>query len=271
MKLLVCFKVTRDLDTVIDKDWLEAKDSSFNIDYTKRIINCYDESALETALFLADDAKQMNIAPVETVALTISGDPIAGILKNLYAVKFDRVVHIQCDRDLRFSPKAVAHTIAAFVEKEGPFDAILTGYQTSIGGNAQTAFLLAEMLHLPSVSKVYDLELSSDGFLAVQLLNAGKRRLEVTAPAIFAFENAKHTYLRTATLREKLAAGACLPDEYPIGEFMPESLQEELFENKVLRMVCEKRKRTCTFISAGTAQEKVTFLFNYIRETAGLS
>jgi|GEM_PF-845584 len=268
IKLLVCFKVVRDLDTVIEQDWLNAKDISFDIDYTKRIINCFDESALETALYLADTAKKTNTACIETVALTISNDNIADILKNLCAIKYSRVVNIQCDADLRFNPRAVAHIISRFVKAEAGFDAVLMGYQANAGNNSQTAFLVAELLNLPCVNMVYDIALINDGFRVVHQTSNGMRHVCVTSPAVFAFGNAKHTYLRTATLREKLAASNNNPIVRSIEEFgLEPSMLAEYADKTVLSIYCEKKKRECYFINAETAEEKAGLLVEkYIRK-----
>ena len=46
-RILACFKIVRDLESAIEEDWASAADESFDIDYTRKIISCFDEAALE--------------------------------------------------------------------------------------------------------------------------------------------------------------------------------------------------------------------------------
>ena len=79
-RILTCFKITHDLDSVIEEDWNSAADKSFHIDYTKRIISGFDEAALETTLRIKDQSED-----VHTTALTVNSEPIGDFVKNLYA------------------------------------------------------------------------------------------------------------------------------------------------------------------------------------------
>ena len=265
LKLLVCFKAVRELDTVLENDWLSARDTSFNIDYTKKIVACFDESALETALCMADSGKQMGI-DIETTALTISSDNVsgvfAGLLANLYAVGFSNVIHIKYDKDLSFNPRAIAQIITAFVKFSGGFDGILMGYQANVGNHCQTAVLVSEYLKYPFLNMIYDIVMAKRQIYITDKVNNGIRHAIAGFPAVLAFGNAKHSYLRIATLKEKLASSKKKPLEYSLTDLgVDASIFIDIADSVVLSMYREKEKRICSFIHGKTAAEKAHILF----------
>jgi electron transfer flavoprotein beta subunit len=54
MRILVSFKVTPDFEALREADWAAAAADGVETRYVRRIINCFDESALELALRVAD-------------------------------------------------------------------------------------------------------------------------------------------------------------------------------------------------------------------------
>jgi electron transfer flavoprotein beta subunit len=56
MNVLVCFKIVPDLDQLSGSDWVIDGCSRVETRFVKRMINPYDESALELALKMADHA-----------------------------------------------------------------------------------------------------------------------------------------------------------------------------------------------------------------------
>lgn len=208
MRYLVCFKVVRDLDSVIESDWESAGGDEFEIDYTKKIWNCFDEAALETALQLKDEARRRGQG-CEVHAVTISELEISDFVNRLFAVGMDSISVIRPDREnLRFRPDIVARVLAKYARGQGGFDAILTGMQASPGDNGQTAALLSQELDMHLVSAVTDLEMTEKGLRVTQDLGLLKRCMTVVQPAVYAMGNARHAYLRVATLREKRAAAS---------------------------------------------------------------
>jgi len=202
MRILVCFKIVRDLDTVLEADWKNVGNGSFEIDYTKKMLNCFDESALETALCVAETLGE----GAEAHALTVTDQNVEQFLKNLYAIGYTNVTQIKCGAELGFRPRTVASLIASFAKAKGGFDAIFMGYQSSVGDHSVTPFVTAELLGIPCVNMVTDVEAAGGGLTVSSIVDSGIRKARVLGPAVFAFTNARHTYLRVATLREKMAA-----------------------------------------------------------------
>lgn len=241
-RILACFKIVRDLESAIEEDWASAVDESFDIDYTRKIISCFDEAALETTLCIADRNEG-----IRATAVTIGDEPIGDFIKNLYAIGFDEVVQIQTDQDLRFRPQTVARLLARYVQDEGGFDAIVMGGQASPGDNRQIPYLLAELLNMPCMDFVADLKLMPEGMLAWRETQGCVELYQIATPAIYAMENAKHAYLRVATLREKLAASKKQARVLTAEELGSVRLEKEA---EVQRMYPARKARTCRFLSS---------------------
>ena len=248
MKILVCFKIVRELDTVLSADWEKAQDGDFDIGYTKKIINCFDESALETALCISSETG------IEAYALTIGEGDIERYLKNLYAVGYSSVTRIECHKDLDFMPRTKAKIIADFASEFGRFDAIFMGHQAGAGDHAVIPFLTAEHLGMPCINMVTDVEFKDNIWRAECEWGGGKRRINISEPAVYAFSNARHTYLRVPTLREKMAV-----KDKKINVIKKDKVQE-CKENELLRLWREKNNRAGEIIKGKSTQDKVKIL-----------
>lgn len=204
-RILICFKVVHDLDTVLEADWKCATDGKVDVSYTRMQLGCYDEAALENGLRLADQLRQLG-RETEVTAFTVGPEASDEIFKNLYAVKCDRVVFRECREDLSFYPERTAMEIASFAESEGGFDLILMGQKASVGDSGRVPWTTAEYLGLPAVSQVRELFIRDGAVLAVSEADGWERSYLCRKAVVCAFGNARYPYLRVATLREKLSS-----------------------------------------------------------------
>ena len=53
-RIFVSFKMVNDYEQVLPEDWDAFLQEDAALDYVRQIVNCFDESALELALRLAD-------------------------------------------------------------------------------------------------------------------------------------------------------------------------------------------------------------------------
>jgi electron transfer flavoprotein beta subunit len=266
-KILVCFKVVHDLDSVLEDDWLNFSQEEWDIDYAKKVLNCFDESALELALYVSDQARDLH-REYEVVALTISDGGAEQFSNNLYAIGYSEVVNIKYDPDSRFNPRAVAHIIAQYVTMSSGFDAIFLGCQAGVGDSGQTAFLLAEILQMPMINMVVDIEPLIEGFRITSQIDDGFRRATVKIPAVYSIGSAKrHTYLRVPTLKEKISAAKNEPCTLTLKELnLDLNCLNQYNDNKILRIYRDQKTRECKWID-GSPDEKAKIIYeNYIRE-----
>lgn len=265
-KILVCFKVTNELDTVLEEDWMQSQNGDVDLSYTRKMIGCYDEAALENGLRLADQMRQMGIE-AEVTALTIGKDVQEGICKNLLAVGCDRVFVWKCEADLRFRPEETAFRIASFVRREGGFDVILMGQQASVGDHGKIHWMTGEYLSLPVATQVKEIFWQDGQIQAISEDEQWERRYGSSRPMICAMGNARYPYLRVATLREKMASSKKKITEIEEEDKVTGS---RIREAEPVVFVRKKSVRNCRFIEGETAEEKARALWEHLKEEGSL-
>lgn len=246
----------------MERDWAGASLERFDISYTQRMINCYDEAALECALRLKD-AGRAREQEVRVDAITVGAGRNDIFYKNMFAVGIEDVIQLETSSDLRFCPNRVAQLIAG---RAGGYDLILSGRQSSSGGNGSTPFALAQMLGLPCVNNVTLLEWGDAGLRVKFETDWGFRSGTLTGPAVCAIGNSNCPYLRVATLREKLSVSSKRPQITPAE--LPEGAAACLGPDPIPTALCsEKRGRTCRMLTGDDMRANMRVLYReYLKE-----
>ncbi|HHW07047.1 MAG TPA: electron transfer flavoprotein subunit beta/FixA family protein [Clostridia bacterium] len=253
MRILVCFSVVPDLDKMSPDDW---KTGGLAVDttYVPTQLNPFDESALELALRLRDRGQ------AELVALTIADRSADRYLKNLYALRFDHAVRLDCGEDLHFHPEAKAALLASYARRHS-FDVVLAGRQNAVGDNGKTPFLLAEMLGLPCIGQVTGVEREGETLMVTAATDGGSVRREVKAPVVLAVGNVTGGYLRVPTLKDKLQYGKREVEVIAVAHD-PGSPAA-----RPLRLVKKEQGRQGKVLAGENAREKARLLYElYLKE-----
>lgn len=248
MKICVCFKIVPDLDQVLDGDWKDI-DGGLDTSYVKKGFNCFDESALEMALRIREALEES----VSCTAVTVGGGPL-GLIKGLYAVGFDRVVNIALE-DREFCPERVAALLYDFIQLEG-FDLVLTGLQAGMADTGMIPPLLAESLGWPLIEEVVAAMPLAQGICFTCESPDSLEMLTVEGPVVASVGDARHPYLRVATLRQKMASS-----KIEI-ECFKASLSIE--ESEPPRFNHLKREKNCRLITGQNTQEKAACFFDNV-------
>lgn len=227
----------------------------------RKMIDTHDEASLEMALRLRDAAaKEGN--EISLTALTV-GDCESRFAKGLFALGYETIVNIPCHEDLTFRPERVAAAICNYVTAGAEIDVLLTGQQSSIGGNAATACLIAERLGIPCISNVIDMEYRGGTIRSTAQIDSGFRSAVVSVPAVYSVGNAVHPYLRIATLQKMLASAGRVVTRVAAGDCSP-----RMGEARLRRLRTTKSERKCQFITGETVEEKIAVLWeNFIKPT----
>jgi electron transfer flavoprotein beta subunit len=93
LRVLACFKVTPDFEALRAADWAAAATHGVETRYARRILNCFDESALEMALRLSDTLAGRGV-PVELRALSVGGREVEPFLQTLVALGFEQAARV---------------------------------------------------------------------------------------------------------------------------------------------------------------------------------
>ena len=256
MNILVCFTTSPEVEMLTDEDWVIDKNLHIDTSFLKPALNSYDESALEIALTLSDVSESAKV-PLEVTALTVAGSGATPILKTLNALRFKRVVRIDSHEDLRFRPMAIASILTQYVLKHAPQDVLLLGRQTSIGENAKTHLLAAEMLGWPCITQAIRIELNDRNHLMVtSQMDDGQLRQQIQTPCVLAIGDAPNTYMRVPTLKDRMGCGKRPIEILSIKNFQPADETEELIDLEVIH-----HRRAGIIIEGKSPEEKARKLY----------
>ena len=232
LRVLVCFKVTPDFEALRDADWRAAATrGAVETRYVRRVLNCFDESALELALRLAEALAQRGVA-AELDALSIGGREVEPYLKTLLALGYERATRVPpapepgsadaglavagtgagadetdvAQAELDFTPGVVAAIVAAYAERVAHSDLIVLGWRSGPGDSGTVPFRVAETLDWPCLTQVTEVAPLGDRRLQVACTaDDGPLRLTLRDPCVLAVGNAVVSRLRVPTLKDRLA------------------------------------------------------------------
>lgn len=151
MNIVVCVKQTFDTE-----EKLVIEQGEVSEDNVKYVINPYDEYGIEEAL------RQRDAAGEGTVTVITAGPERAeSALRTALAMGADRAVHI-CDAVLDGSDEFVVAQVLAAAIKRQATDLVIAGYMAIDSGAGQGGPRLAELLDLPHISTVIQLDIQAD-------------------------------------------------------------------------------------------------------------
>jgi len=177
---VVCIKQVPDPE-YLSKITLERATGRINREGVPAIINPVDRNALEVALRIRDRFSG------RVTVLTMGPSQAKRALEEALAMDADAAVHL-CDAAFAGADTlATAQTLAYGLQKLGPFDLVICGEATIDSGTGQVPVQLAELLGLPSITGVEELDLENEQTLQVKKIwERGHIKLRVRLPAIIA-------------------------------------------------------------------------------------
>lgn len=187
MRILTLIKQVPDSTAAIKPT---ADGSAIETKGVKFVMNPFDEFAVEQAVQLREQGLPVD----EIVALAIGPEKASDILRPALAMGADRGLAIE-DETLSVDDELfLAQLVAAAIAKQADaFDLILTGKNAIDMDAGQLGPALAELLDLPHIGAVVELEVSARG-ITTSHLKAARRiegaieRMECTLPALITCE-----------------------------------------------------------------------------------
>ncbi len=180
-RVIVCLKPVPD-----PKNWdllkMDQKTKTLIRDGIPSAINPLDKHALEAALQIKD------VCGAEVVLLSMAPPFVVPVLREALAMGADRAVLLS-DRVFAGSDTlATARVLAEGVRKIGAFDLVCCGNYTVDGSTAQVPSQVAELLGVPNVMHVSDMEFRpGNGVLISQEIERGYTRLDGKPPLLLSF------------------------------------------------------------------------------------
>lgn len=263
MRILVCFKVTPDFEALREADWVAGAAGGVETRYVRRVLNCFDESALEIALRLSDTLTARGV-PVDLGALSVGGRETEPHLKTLHALGYERAVRVHAEDGLDFAPAVIASIIAEYVRRVDRSDLVMLGCRSGPGDSGTVPFLVAEKLGWPCLTQVIEVEpLADDRMQVACVVDDGLLRVTLRLPCVLAVGNAVVSRLRVPTLRDRLARRDKLVDVVLGGDLGVDIAAELRREPCVLAgLEAIHRAREGVVVDGETPREKAQVLFD---------
>ncbi len=176
MKIAVCVKQVPDSETRIT---LAEPAASLDESGFTRVLNPYDAYAVEEAVKIKEARGE-----VEITAITVGPETVKEtIKKDCLAVGCDKALIVDDPTLADTDPQGIATVLAAVLKRE-EFDLILFGIKAIDDDGGQIGVMVAEMLGLPHVSVITELDLGEDSLTAKREIEGGKEVVTCKLPAV---------------------------------------------------------------------------------------
>ena len=265
LRIVVGFKVTPDFEALRPHDWArvatgEPEARAEATRYVRRVVNVFDEAALELALRLRDARAEAGLE-TSLAACSVAGREADPYLRTLQALGYE-AARVEPGADLDFAPFATAALVAACAERLGG-DLLVLGSRSGPGDSGVVPFLAAEALGRPCLTQVTEVEPARNGRLRVTFsADSGPARATVAPPCVLAVGNAVVSMLRAPTLGDRLAVRdqpVLALSPAALGVDVPGALSSEPATLQGLEMI--DRRRAGLVVTGATAADKARALY----------
>ncbi|HET9515633.1 MAG TPA: electron transfer flavoprotein subunit beta/FixA family protein [Gemmatimonadales bacterium] len=178
MKIAVCIKRVPDTEM---RFTIAADGKSIDSAGLKYEISTFDEYAVEVALRLNEQH-----GPGEVTVVGAGPDGLAELLRKALSMGADRAIHLTAS-DVPFDGSAVAQALAAELQSQG-FDLVLFGRNATDTGNGGVGPMTAELLGLPCVTAVSQLEIAEGRGTAQRTLEGATETVSFPLPAVLTID-----------------------------------------------------------------------------------
>lgn len=231
---------------------------SFTItDNIPRIINAYDEQAMEAALRIRDSGQ-----PVTITALTVGGESQNEVLKRCLAMGANNAVLVQDTGTGGEDGFRTARLIAAALRELEPADLVLCGRQGSDYDQGVVPGVLAELLDWPLMTVAAAVTSDGTKVEVTRMTALGPEEVEATLPAVISVSNEIGTP-RPPTSRGMLEARRKRPTVLDASA-LPGSDADTGVE--LVRITVPAVQGRCEIIDGDTAAAKVSRLLEKLAE-----
>jgi electron transfer flavoprotein beta subunit len=178
LKIAVCVKRVPDMEMRFS---IAGDRKSLDQSGLKYEMGDFDGYALEVALQLAE--KQ---GPGEVALISLGPDGVQETLRKGLAMGAARAVQLKAE-EVPFDGLAIAHALAAEL-KGGAYDLILFGRVATDTANGTVGPMTAELLNLPCVTAISQLEVSAGRGTARRDLEGATETVEFPLPAVLTID-----------------------------------------------------------------------------------
>ena len=178
MNILVCVKQVPDTESRIkigaDRKSIDTADINW-------ILNPYDEYAVEEAIQIKEKNEGTNVTVV-----CVGPERSVSAIRNALAMGVDEAILVKTE-DIYLDSLSVAQALVSVI-KDMPYDMILFGKQAVDDDNLQVGPMVSELLDLPCVTFISELNIEGDKATTKREVEGGTEVIKAILPAIFTAE-----------------------------------------------------------------------------------
>lgn len=170
MKILVCISCVPDTTAKIS---FTDGDTKFNKEGVQYVIGPYDEYALSKAV-------DMQASGATVTVLNVGGVDTEPVIRKALAVGANDAIRVNAEpTDAFFVASQIVN-----VAKEGGYDMILMGRETTDFNGGQVHGMVGELMGLPSISPVMKMDIDGSSATLSREIEGGKETLKVNMPFV---------------------------------------------------------------------------------------
>ena len=267
MRITICVKEVLDPDAVNNyaiAGRLEIGEDGVSLTQTAipRLINGFDEQAIEAALRIKDAGVDCTISVV-----SIGEDP-SKILKHCAALGADTLVAIKLQTS-ELDCHGTAVILSAQIENSGGADLVLCGRQASDDDQGVVPALIAEKLGMPLVTFARSVEASGETLKIIRVMPDGNEGVEVACPAVVTVSNELGDP-RYPTAASKIKARKVKPDQLSPAD-LGLSEADLVPRARLVKQYVPTIQGNCEFVEGDSPAEQAEKLIARLREENLLS
>lgn len=266
LHILVCLKSVLDPEAVNSyalwgKLEVDEGGAAFRTPEIRRIMNGYDEQAVEAALRLREAGANCRIT-----ALTVGDEESVPVVRRALAMGADDCIHVADARVAEADSFRTAQLISKVISAIPEVGLVLCGRQGSDYDQGSMPAALAEYLDFAFVSAAASLEFTDGGLRVSRLTTLGSETVVAPLPAVVTISN-EFGSPRYPTSRGMMISRQAVPVRFDA------SLLEEGIEHAILlsRLRVAEIEGSCEFISGTDARAKAANLLERLRAEGVLS
>ncbi len=261
MRIIVCVKEVLDPDAVdnyVLHGKLEIGDDGKTLTQTSipRLMNAYDEQAIEAALRFKDGGLDCTVDVV-----CIGSDPTA-ILRQAAAMGADEITTVPVD-DRELDGHAIAKILAAYIKSKGGAELVLCGRQASDDDQGVVPAILGELLDMPVVTIARAVELDGENVRVTRVTPEGDAVVEATCPAVVTISNELGTPRYPTTMRT-MKARKLQPNQATLESLSLSAADVAPLVN-MTRQYVSSVQGNCQFIEGASPDEQASALIDKLR------
>jgi electron transfer flavoprotein beta subunit len=195
VNIVVCMKQIPDLV------YIRVKDRKPILEGAPLIFGEMDRNALEEAVRIKE-----KVEGTKVIAVAMGGTKLKEGIKGVLAIGADEAVLLTDPLFANSDTAVTAKTLAKAIEKIGGFNLILCGEGSTDNYSGQVGPRLAELLNLPQVTYVRELEMNGNKIRAVRNMEESFEVVEAEIPVLVTVAN-EINQPRLALLKDILKAG----------------------------------------------------------------